>query len=223
MNKNEKECRKEIRFGQLRAESRGDSDKVMLRGYAAVFDEETEIFDFFYGEYNEVIRKGAFKRAISEKQDVRALKNHDENYVLGRTESGTLGLKEDDKGLAVEIDPPDAVWADDLLASVERGDIDQMSFGFIVKEEITHKNDDGEITLREIIDVDLFDVSVVTYPAYPQTEIGLRSITRAFYQPPKSEEIEPSGEHQPTEDDEVTTSHQAAALLRRIEIERLRD
>lgn len=221
-----KDARKEIRtlnICELRADKPEDGGPAKLRGYASVFDEETDIFDFFYGEYKEVIRKGAFSRAIKEKQDVRALLNHDENYVFGRTKSGTLTLEEDDHGLAVIIDPPDAQWARDVLASVDRGDIDQMSFGFILKEERVEKNEKGEIALREVLDLDLFDVSVVTYPAYPTTSVGLRSVTKSYYQPSKSEEIEPTVEHQPTEDTEVTSSHQAEALLRYVEIEKLRN
>jgi HK97 family phage prohead protease len=218
--------RKEIRtlkVSELRADKSGDSDAPKLKGYAATFDDETEIFDFWYGEYNEVIRKGAFERAIEEKQDVRALLNHDANYVFGRTTSGTLNLKEDDHGLAVEIDPPDAQWAEDIMVSVERGDIDQMSFGFYIKEEVIHKNDEGEITLREVLDVDLFDVSVVTYPAYPTTEVGLRSLTKDFYQPPTVRDDDPATEHPPVEEDAVTADHPAEALLHLIDIERLRD
>jgi HK97 family phage prohead protease len=105
--------------------------------------------------------------------DVRALWNHNSDYVLGRNVSGTLALDEDEHGLRVAITPPDTQWARDLLVSMKRGDVDQMSFGFMTREDAWGQGDDG--LTRELIDVDLFDVSVVTYPAYPQTSAEARS------------------------------------------------
>jgi len=155
-------------------EVRADDEPPVIEGYAAVFNEETVIGDWF----REVIRPGAFKRAISEKQDVRALWNHDANYVLGRTKSGTLKLSEDKRGLKIQIDPPDTQSARDLVESIRRGDVDQMSFAFIASEEKWPKNskaDEDKLPLRELIDLDLYDVSPVTYPAYEATSVGVRS------------------------------------------------
>lgn len=134
-----------------------------LVGYAAVFNETTRIHDFL-----EVVRPGAFAKTIRS-ADVRALWNHNDDYVLGRTKSGTLKLREDDKGLAVEIDPPNATWANDLLETISRGDVDQMSFAFAVVSD-RWGTENGK-TLRELLEVDLYDVSPVTYPAYKQTTI----------------------------------------------------
>jgi hypothetical protein len=148
------------------SELRVAEDSPKITGYAAVFNTWTNIGGWF----RESIKPGAFAKTIRE-ADVRALLNHNENYVLGRNKSGTLKLREDSKGLAVEIDPVDATWANDLMKSMRRGDVSQMSFGFTVnKEEIDAAKDE-----RVLVDVSLFDVSVVTYPAYPTTSAQVRA------------------------------------------------
>jgi hypothetical protein len=144
----------------------GANDAPKIVGYAAVFDTWTDIGGWF----RESIKPGAFAKTLKE-SDVRALMNHDENYVLGRNRAGTLRLKEDKKGLAVEIDPVDSAWANDLMKSMKRGDVDQMSFGFIVNKA----EDNYEEDTRVLVDVTLFDVSVVTFPAYPTTSAEVRS------------------------------------------------
>jgi HK97 family phage prohead protease len=149
----------------VRAETR------TIGGYAAVFNSETMIGDFF----REMIAPGAFAETI--KGDVRALFDHDSGVVLGRTKAGTLRLSEDDKGLNVEIDLPDTQAARDLVASMERGDIDGMSFGFrVLRQEWDESSD---VALRIIREVELFEVSVVTFPAYDDTEVALRSLDEA--------------------------------------------
>ena len=103
-----------------------------------------------------------------------ALFNHDPNFVLGRNKAGTLELEEDEIGLRVVITPPDTSWANDLIKNLRRGDISQMSIGFIVLED-SWGTQDG-IDIREIKKVQLFDVSIVTYPAYTQTDVGVRAM-----------------------------------------------
>lgn len=146
-----------------------DTEKPKLRGHAAVFNSLSERM---YG-FREVILPGAFTDAIVN-DDVRALWNHNPDYVLGRNRSKTLTLSEDGTGLAVEIDPPDAQWARDLLVSIRRGDVSQMSFGFQVQSERWEKKD-GEV-IRTLTKLRLFDVSPVTYPAYPATDVSVRSL-----------------------------------------------
>jgi len=147
-----------------------DDGAPSIRGYAAVFDRIADL-----GFFKEKIRKGAFARTIGN-GDIRALLNHDPNFVLGRSRAGTLKLAEDDKGLAVEITPPDVQWARDLLVSMRRGDIDQMSFGFqTIKEDW-----DEQERLRTLVEVRLFDVSVVTFPAYTQTSAHVRSTLKSY-------------------------------------------
>jgi HK97 family phage prohead protease len=139
-----------------------------LAGYAAVFDEMSEEM---WG-FREVIRSGAFAKSLG--GDVRALFNHNPDLILGRTTAKTLTLREDSRGLYVEILPPDTGFARDLMASIARGDIDQMSFGFRTVKD-SWKDENGKVT-RELLEVDVFDVSPVTFPAYPTTEIALRSL-----------------------------------------------
>lgn len=164
--------KKEVRtfhLENLNIEKR-EAGSPKIIGYAAVFGVETDIS----GLFAERIAKGAFRRAIREKQDVRALFNHDSDYVLGRSKAGTLTMSEDDRGLKVEIDPPDTQLARDTLVLIERGDLDGMSFAFTVKKQEV-LNREGALPLRTILDVDLYDVSVVTFPAYKQTDVNVRS------------------------------------------------
>jgi HK97 family phage prohead protease len=152
--------------------SKKDDDSPKLEGYAALFDELSEDL----GGFREKIQAGAFKKSLK-KTDVRALWNHDSNFVLGRKSAGTLVLKEDERGLKVKIDPPEAQWAKDLMTSIERGDVTQMSFGFrVIKDSWEEK---GKQNIRTLDEVNLFDVSPVTFPAYPQTEIQARNLIQA--------------------------------------------
>jgi len=148
-----------------------DGDKPTISGHAAVFDQlSVSIFGF-----REKVAAGAFAKTIK-KSDVRALWNHNPDYVLGRNKSGTLTLEEDKKGLAFEIVPPDTQWARDLMTTIKRGDVDQCSFAFICKKEDWEHFEDGKESIRTLLEVELFDVSPVTYPAYPQTDVQVRSI-----------------------------------------------
>lgn len=160
----------ERRTFEASIETREDLDGK-LEGHAAVFNEPADIG----GMFREVIKPGAFKNAIKRGDDVRALFNHDANFVLGRSVSGTLELKEDKKGLGVSIDPPDTQFARDLNKSISRGDISQMSIAFQVTEEAWKEGEEGELDTREIRDVKLYDVSPVTFPAYEGTDIAVRS------------------------------------------------
>ena len=152
------------------AEIRADKDSGKITGYAAMFDSPTVIA----GSFREVIRPGAFKKTLSDGADVRALFNHDPNYVLGRNKAGTLQLTEDEKGLRYEIDPPDTQQGRDLTESIRRGDVSQSSFAFSTVQDAWRKDEDG-IEIRELIEVELYDVSPVTYPAYEDTEVSVRN------------------------------------------------
>jgi len=166
---------------ELRQE--GDSDTQKLRGLASPVGETTEICGIG-GKYNERFEKGAFDRAIKEGQDVRALLNHDPNFVLGRTKSGTCQLRADKEGLWVEVDPPETQLGRDTVELVKRGDIDGMSIAFIpVVDEF-----DKESNTRTIKDADLYDVSFVTYPAYTGTSTEYRYSTGTSNYPVPQEE-----------------------------------
>jgi len=152
----------------------GDGDDLVFEGYAAVFDVWSEDL----GGFREQIAPGAFRNTI-ETDDVRALLNHNPNYVLGRNRSGTMTLSEDERGLRFEIHAPNTNWARDLRESVRRGDINQCSFGFeTIEDEWKSQKGLDERTLRN---VRLQDVSIVTYPAYDRTSVSARS-TREIYQ-----------------------------------------
>lgn len=154
------------------ARAEGDGETLTLVGYAAKFDRESQDL----GGFREVIRKGAFARAVKE-DDVRALLNHDDNHVLGRSRSGTLRMEEDATGLRVEIDLPDTEAGRSLHTSVQRGDIDQMSFQFVTRQDRwTRTEGTSPDVLRELLDVRLYDVSPVTFPAYLDTEVSVRDL-----------------------------------------------
>lgn len=155
-----------IQAAELRVESAAESQPT-IRGYAAVFDQVTDL-----GFFTESIAAGAFERALKEGADVRALVDHEPSKIIGRNTAGTLRLQEDDRGLVAEIDPPDTSVGRDIVESIRRGDVSGMSFGFVTLGE--QWNYEGEKPHRTLTDVDLFDVSAVTFPAYPQTEVGLR-------------------------------------------------
>jgi len=146
-----------------------------ISGYAAVFESWSEDMGWF----REKIARGAFTDALT-KGDTVALFNHDSNIVLGRRSSGTLRLKEDEKGLYMEVDLPETQAANDLYKLVERGDIKSQSFGFIVETNEWRYGQNGAPDERTIIKVrELFDVSPVTYPAYPDTSVAKRSRNEA--------------------------------------------
>ena len=140
-----------------------------MRGHAAGFNCETDL-----GWFRERIAPGAFTESIG-KDDVRALFNHDENFILGRNTAGTLTMREDERGLYVEIDPPDTQVARDLVTSIERGDISQMSFGFQTIKDSWETEENAAKDLRTLEKVKLWDVSPVTFPAYQETDVAVRS------------------------------------------------
>lgn len=148
------------------------SDGSTVAGYAAVFNSATDIG----GMWQEVISPGAFRDTISI-DDVLAFAAHDSARVLGRTSAGTLRLREDDKGLAVEIDLPDTSDGRDVGELVRRGDLKGMSFGFIVRKETWDETVDPP--MRTIQAVDLIEVSAVALPAYGDTTLALRSREKA--------------------------------------------
>jgi len=141
-------------------------------GHAALFD----VWSDDLGGFRERIRPGAFTKTLKE-ADVRATFNHDPNYVLGRTRAETLVLREERKGLHSEVFPPDTAWARDLMTSMARGDITQMSFKFgtIIDRWSEKPNRDGLLE-RNLEEVRLYDVAVVTFPAYPATDAAVRSV-----------------------------------------------
>lgn len=152
---------------ELRAETDPDTGATRIQGHAAVFN----VLSHDLGGFREQLKRGVFRRALDENHDVVALINHQPLPILGRTTVGTLQLREDPRGLFCWIeaagDHPDITH---VRGAISRGEITGMSFGFRgAKDEWVEK--DGVIT-RTITDIgELFDVSVVTFPAYPQTDV----------------------------------------------------
>lgn len=173
MNKETRTYRSDLK---LRAD--GDNEPGKVSGYAAVFNSESEDMGW-WTEVREIIAPGAFDAA--DMSDVRALFNHDSNMLLARTSSGTLQLSIDKTGLKYEFELPDTTVGRDLRELLRRGDVSQSSFGFTVKKQSwsEEKDERGEVIrmVRTIEKIDrLFDVSPVTYPAYPDTQVALRSL-----------------------------------------------
>lgn len=154
--------------GALLVEQRADAQEVIV-GYAAVYNADSVDLGYF----TEVIRPGAFKRAIDQSQDVRALLDHQTGKIVGRTKAGNLSLSEDQTGLRVELTPIDTEDGRTAIEWVRSGVVDGFSFGFqTVSDNWGTKN--GR-PYRELLDVNLFEVSLVAFPAYPSTSAGLRS------------------------------------------------
>jgi uncharacterized protein len=154
------------KFNVTRADN--TADELILDGYFALYEQETELFE---GSF-EIITKGAFDGTMG--NDIRALWNHNSQYVLGRNKSGTLELKTDDKGLYASIRLPKTQYAQDLYELVDRGDVDQCSFGFNILSEDLEELASGGYRWR-INEIDLHEVSVVTFPAYENTSVAARS------------------------------------------------
>lgn len=153
----------------------GDSKARTLTGYAAVFNQwSVDMWGF-----RERIRPGAFAQAVAPGADVRFLWNHDHSLVLGRTAAGTLRLSQDDVGLKFELDLPEHELGVRAYSTVERGDVDQMSFLFEpIKDEWTWKGG-KEPDERELIEVEIYEISAVTFPAYENTSVEPRSVLEA--------------------------------------------
>ena len=161
------ETRKQIAYTNLELRAMDDSeDGWTVSGYAAVFDSPSEPLP-----WTEYVKRGAFRKTIKDGADVRLLIDHT-GVPLARTKSGTLKLREDDKGLYMEarLDPnnPDAVK---MRSALMRGDVSQMSFAFETIKDSWNK----ERTVRELREVKLHDVSIVTYPAYEETSAEIRN------------------------------------------------
>jgi uncharacterized protein len=147
-----------------------EADVLRFEGIASVVDTPYLVRDMF-GEYAETMSKGVFNRTLKQKADVRMLVNHD-GVPVARTKSGTLTLSADPHlraGAELDIRNP---TVQEVGSALERGDLDQMSIGFRVRDQRWN----ADYTEREIREVELFDVSVVTYPASPTTSASLRSI-----------------------------------------------
>lgn len=165
---NERQQR-QVRCVAQQFQTRSANDDLFIEGYFSVFNSEYPLWE----GASEIVKPGAFTNSVS--GDVRALINHDSSLVLGRTKAGTLMLRQDERGLwgSIRINRDD-VDAMNLYARVQRGDVDQCSFGFDIKRETFVDLGDGKCRW-EIEEVDpLYEVSVCTFPAYTETSVSAR-------------------------------------------------
>ena len=159
---------RQLRSAASQFQTREAEGDLTIEGYFSVFN---SIYELWPGA-TESVAPGAFSETLG--NDIRALVNHDSTLVLGRNKAGTLELREDSHGLwgKIKVNPNDGD-AMNLYERVKRGDVDQCSFGFWIEDEETEFRDDGSIhwTIRK---VNLFEVSVCTFPAYEATEVSAR-------------------------------------------------
>lgn len=141
-----------------------------IRGVAIVFGKPSVDL----GGFVEVIAPEAIDRTFREGIDVRALVDHDTAKIMGRLTAGTLAMKKTAKGLQIEIDPPNTSYARDIMESMDRGDVSGMSFAFRALDDTW--DEESTPPLRVVTDMRISEVSIVSLPAYPQTEVALRSL-----------------------------------------------
>ena len=191
-------------------EYREDDGQSRLTGYAAVFESESVILP---GGFREILRRGAFDETLADPEtDVVALFNHDSNMILGRQSSGTLRLSTDERGLRYDVDLPDTQLGRDIKALTARGDLKSSSFAFTVRsqDETYERTPDGP--RRYIERLQLFDVSVVLNPAYPETTAAVRQRAAELLAEPIAEQAEPA----PLRVSPLARAEHVARWLRRV-------
>lgn len=157
-----------------------DGEQATITGYAVVFDSWSQVMVDSRGRpFRERIAPSAFDRALSAGPDIRALWNHNSDLPLGRTRNGTLRVEKDARGLRFSLLPPATSWGADAVESIRRGDVSGMSFAFAARRDggdtWARPGADG-VAERTLLDADLYEVSPVTFPAYPSTQVGVRSV-----------------------------------------------
>jgi len=148
-----------------------DDNKAHLVGYAVRFNTLSEDL----GGFRERIMPGALTKTIQSGRDIRALVDHDHAKILGRTSAGTLELSVDEMGLRFQVTLPDTQYARDTQSLVERGDIRGMSFGFLVPKGAERFITEGGARVRELLEIDLREITVTSIPAYPAASVTVRS------------------------------------------------
>lgn len=156
----------EVRSGTQEGETLG------ISGYVVKFNQRSHLI---WGEFYERVAKGAFSRSLQE-NTIKALWNHRTDYVLGSTKNSTLRLWEDDTGLRFELDLPNSSWGRDAFESIQRGDVDGVSFGFNVRQDAWQYLKEEDVYERTLLEVNLFEVSPTPFPAYPDSEVNQRSL-----------------------------------------------
>lgn len=158
---------------EIRTHGELKSNGTTLTGYAAIFNSEASL-----GDFSEVIRAGAFTKSLGAGSNIRALYHHDSQALLGTTRGGTLQLREDAHGLAFTLALPSTTHGKDLAILVDRGDVSGCSFGFTVRDGGDRWEQRGSQLIRELLDVDLKEITVTADPAYKDTTVALRSLAK---------------------------------------------
>jgi uncharacterized protein len=203
----------EIRTFNAEVRSNDKKEARVIEGIASVFDKISDNL----GGFREIIHYPAFGNLITS-NDVKALINHDPNLILGRNQkSKTLRLFENREGLNFEVDPPDTSYANDLLVSMERGDIDQCSFAFKVADGGDWWEERDDFLLRHVTQYEeIYDISIVVYPGFPQTTAelnGRKIITpEQVYREYRDKSTQQSQEAQKLAEIEARTQERKAKL-----------
>ena len=163
---------------EIRSTGNLRSNGKTLHGHAAIFNSEADL-----GGFVEVIRNGAFRTSLEGGSNIRALYHHDGSALLGTTRGGTLQLRETPQGLAFELALPDTTHGRDLAILVDRGDVAGCSFGFRVPDGGDRWEERGSTLVRELLNVDLVEITLTSDPAYQDTTVALRNmpITQSFW------------------------------------------
>lgn len=160
-----------IRAAEIRV-STGANGAVVLAGYAVIFNSPSVDL----GGFTEIVASGTFSRTLRESPDILCLRDHVPSQLLGRTTAGTLTLNQDSKGLAFSVSLPNTPIALDTAENIRLGNLDACSFGFSVPQggDKWVTTSDGSI-VRTLNDVDLAEISITSFAAYPATSVNLRS------------------------------------------------
>lgn len=168
-----------IQIGKLEVRQlEGENQTKIVEGYVNKFNQQSSLMRDRWGdEFVEVISEGAFTKTLETKSQ-KALWNHNMDLVLGSVSAGTLNLFTDNVGLRHEITLPNTTWGNDAYESIQRGDVEGMSFGFRCIEDRWSKiqYEDREIYKRTILEAELFEVSPCVFPAYPDSSLSCRSL-----------------------------------------------
>lgn len=164
---------KEIRYiaNDFEIRKKDDNSKTVA-GYVVKWNSRSQLI---YGEFYEKVAKGSFAKSLEE-NSIKALWNHRSDFVLGSNRNNTLRLEEDDVGLKFEIDLPNNTWGNDAYESINRRDVDGVSFGFFVRDDNWEYFKDEDVYERTLLDIDLIEISPTPFPAYLDSEVGKRSI-----------------------------------------------
>jgi Escherichia/Staphylococcus phage prohead protease len=185
----------------------GEDGKPRLIGYASVFNTRSEGLPFV-----EIVRPGAFRKSLDSGADVVALVEHEVGKIIGRRSADTLTVNEDERGLRYEVILPDTQAGRDVAENVRRGDIKGSSFGFRTRKDRWDYASDPMI--RELLEVDILDVAPTAMPAYPKTDVALRSLDNAKAEASKADEERIQAEQAKVQADQDEAELEADARAR---------